>query len=411
MRECRPLARLLPCALSALACIAAGPAPAQDGDDQDGDLGGARVAAGLRTVGYFSDNFYNQPADTTSGYGTLINPVLGILKQSPKLELRGGIEAEYGMFDLPGSQDDYLDGSAQLRFATQATLRNQFRLEGEYKHGHDPFGADRTEDATVRDEDLDEWNRAAGAFHYRYGAPGARLNAELGVGSLSKSYTTNREATEPLSYESTTFDYTLFYNYSAKTAALIDFSRSDFSFDRPLGVVDGRGGELYRARFGMKWLATGKTSGDVRVGYRQRSFDAGTPDISGVDWEAGIDWAPVPRTMIRVETARSEQESYTVDARVIDIRSARVDGKHNLSSRLRASALLEYMQARFDRADPATGSTRKDDILTFGIGAEYRLLSKAWAVGNLSTTSRDSSLATREYDRLNAFVGVRLGTP
>lgn len=389
----------------ALCAFGAPAAVAQEDAGEAEDVGGARLKATLSSVAYFSDNYYNQATGGTSGYGTVITPALSVLKQSAKVELGGSVDAEYGMFNLPGSQDDYLDGEIKLRLVSQATLRNRFRLAGGFKHGHDPFGVDRTEDATARDDDLDRWNRVLGSLHYRYGAPGARINAEVGVGGLQKTYVTNRTATEPLNYDSTTVDYAVYYNYSAKTAALVDFSRSDFSFDRSFGVVDTRGGELYRVRTGVKWLATGKTAGDVRVGYRRRTFDAGTPDIEGFDWEAGVDWAPVPRSLVRLAVARSEQESYTPDARVINIRSARLDLRHNLSSRLRAEVGLDQIQADFDT------SGRSDDVFGADVGLQYLARSFVWVVGSVGTTTRDSTFANREYDRLNAFLGLRLGRP
>ena len=378
-----------------------GLAPAVQAQDDASDSG-----SGLRTqvtgVLFYSDNFYNQPSAKTAAYGAVLTPQAGFERRTSKLELGIDAQAEYGMFDQ-GSADNYLDGAALLRVAAQPTLRNHFRAEGGFKRGHDPFGVDRTEDAAARDSDLDEWNRTTFGLRWRYGAPGARMNAEIGGSLLEKKYVTNRAATEPLSYDSTRIDYTLFYHYSEKTSALLDFSREDFSFDRPFGVVDLRGGELYRVRTGAKWLATGKTSGDVRVGYRRRLFDAGTPSLEGFDWEAGVDWAPVPRSTLRLEMARSEQESYTVDARLIDVESLRLDWKYNLTSRTRSNARLERITADFD------ASGREDEILGLAVGAEHLALSYLWLVGNLGYNTRDSNVAAREYDRINAFLGVRLG--
>jgi len=377
---------------------------AQESADADA-VGGGRLKTELRALGFYTDNFYNQPANEADAYGLVLAPRATFVKQSQKIEVGVDGGVEYGAFDLPGSQDDYVDGLLQLRLASQPTLRNQFRLGGGFKRGHDPFGVDRTEDATTRDDDLDQWNRTALGLRWRYGAPGARMNAEVGASTLEKKYVTNRAVTDPLSYDSTRIDYTLFYNYSEKTSALLDFSREDFSFDRPLDPTapDPRGGELYRVRGGAKWLATGKTSGDVRLGYRRRTFDAGASNFEAVDWEAGVDWSPVPRTTLRLETARSEQESYTIDARVIDIESLSLDWKHNLSSRTRTTVRAERITADFDI------SGRSDEIYGLSAGAEHQALSWLWLTGNVGVNNRDSSVAAREYDRLNALFGVRLG--
>jgi polysaccharide biosynthesis protein VpsM len=382
-----------------LACLLAPCAHGQD-DDETAD---ARLKASLGSVVYFSDNFYNQSAGSESGYGTLLRPEFSYLKRTSRLDLAGAFDGEYGAFSLPGSDDDYVDGGAQLRLASQASLRNHVRFEAAFRRGHDAFGVNRTEDATARGTDLDQWNQVSGSMHYRYGSPGARLNAQVGAGRLEKRYVTNRAVTEPLNYDSTTVDYTLFYNYGPKTAALLDFVRSDFEFDRAFGATDSRGGELYRIRAGVKWLASGKTAGDVRAGYRRRTFDAGTPDFEGVDWEAGVDWSPVPRSTLRLQTARSEQESYVATARLIDVQSVALRWHYSVSSRARASLALEHLAADFD------GSGREDEIVSTALGAQVLVRSFIWMVGHVGFNTRDSTVANREYDRLDAYLGIRLG--
>jgi hypothetical protein len=390
--------------------LAAPLALAQDESEPD-ELGGGRLRASVSALGFYSDNFYNQPSAQADAFGALLAPSATYLKQSAKLEFAADGELAYGMFDLPGSHDDYLDGALGLRLASQPTLRNHFRVNGGFKRGHDPFGVNRTEDATARDDELDEWHRTTGGLRWRYGAPGARMNAEVGASVLEQKYTTNRTVTEPLSYDSTRVDYALFYNYSEKTSALLDFSREDFSFERSFDAtgLDLRGGELYRVRTGARWLATGKTSGDVRVGFRRRSFDAGTPEVEGVDWEAGVDWAPVPRSTLRLETARSEQESYTVDARIIDIESISLNWKHNLTSRTRTTVRLERITADFDTSGGSDEIRRSDEILGLTAGAEHLATSYLWLIGSIGYTTRDSNIAAREYDRIDARFGVRLG--
>jgi len=391
-------------AAGAVLALSATAAAQQDGDSTDDpDLTGPRVHLNLRSVGYYSDNFYNQPSDQASTLGALIKPSIGVLEESAKLQIQAALEGEYGTFDLPGSEDDYLDGSARFKLVSQGTARNQIRIGADFKHGHDAFGVNRTEDATARDDDLDRWNQANGSLHYKYGAAGARLNVELGLRALDKHYITNRTGTQVLNYQARTGEYTLFYNYSPKTSVLVDFSRTNYGFDRPFGVVDARAGDLYRARAGVRWQATGKTSGDVRVGWRERTFDNGAEDIEGADWEATVDWSPVPRTQFSFTTARSEQESYTADARVIGIDSYTVNWKYNLTARSRTTVVLERLNADFD------GSSRDDHITTAGVGLEHLLRRNFGVVANLNTTSRSSTVYYRDYDRLNAFIGIRLG--
>src|SRR5690349_12338441 len=157
----RRRARVLLSACAAMA-LTTPVAAQQEGDAHDAPDPAPRVSLNLRSVGYYSDNFYNQPSQQASTIGTLINPQVGFLEESAKLQLMGTLDGEYGIFDLPGSEDDYLDGNARFRLVSQSTARNQVRIGADFRHGHDAFGVNRTEDASARDEDLDRWNQASG---------------------------------------------------------------------------------------------------------------------------------------------------------------------------------------------------------------------------------------------------------
>lgn len=385
--------------------LAGTPAHGQlDDDFLENVLGGGRLHASLQATGYYTDNFFNEPADQEAASGTLIIPRVLYTKETAKIEFQGILEGEYGLFDVPGTADDYADGAAQLRLGVQPTLRNRVTLNAGLKHGHDAFGVNRTEDAAVQDQELDRWNEGTGGIHYRFGAPGAKINADLSVKELQKHYISNRLDTQVLNYDATTYQSGVYYNYSPKTSALLDFHWTDYSFDYPFGGgPDTRGGSLYRLRTGVKWLATAKTSGDIRVGYRARTFDSGEPDISGIDWEAGVNWSPAQRDQVEITTARLEQQSYRGDSRLLDVSATTLGWAHVFNARVRTQARLEYLSVDFE------GSGRNDEILGGGVTLEYLALSYLWVVANVATTGRDSNIEAREYDRFSGYLGIRLG--
>ena len=358
------------------------------------------VSSGL----FFTDNFYYQPANTEAGYGLLVRPEAVFTRQTRQVDLALFGRGEYGMFDAPGSEDDYLDGITGFRLGATPTLRNRFFVDAAYQLGHDPFGIDRTEDAATTGITLDRWTQVTGSAHYRYGAPGARINAEVGLAKVDKEYTTNETATQPLGYGATTVDYALFYNYSPKTAALIDFSRSHVELDAPFpSAIDDRSGQLYRARVGMRWLATAKTSGDVRVGYRRRAFDNAPETLEALDWSAGVQWSPTPPMTFELDSARSEQQSYRADAQVIDVRSTALTAARSFTSKTKGRLRLQQTRSTF------FGSGRVDDSQGIAVNVERRANSRLTWVADLAYDTRDSTVDVREYDRWSGFVGVRFG--
>lgn len=391
----------LPCALAL--------GPCNTGHAQSDDLG--RLRLGITAAAYYTDNVYYQPEQTQDALGALLRPEFVYRSEARKAQLEARANGEFGAFDTPGSKDNYLDATGALKLALTPTLRNRLALEGSYTLGHDPFGLQRTEGTPSTETDLDEWNQIAGGLRYRYGAPGARINAETGVSTLDKEYRTNRAATEFLDYRMTTVDYALFYNYSPKSSAVLSFSRGDVQFDKPFdnnagpggSDLDTRTGNVYQVRTGLVWLATEKTAGDVRGGYRRRTFDNVPESVEGFDWQASVRWSPTPPTLIELSSGRAEEQSYLTDANVIDTDFVALQARRSVTSRTRASVRVEQLNAGF------VGLARDDRTHNMRVGFEHVLKHNLFLVGSVDYGSRSSSAAFRDYDRLSGFVGVRLG--
>jgi hypothetical protein len=352
----------------------------------------------------YTDNFYYDTADEPQAdtIGFVVVPRAGYKTTKGRLDLLARIEGEVATFDLPGSADDYEDARIGLNSSWLATRRGRLDLRAGFDRSHDPFGINRTEDATVRDAELDIWHSLQAGALFHYGAPEATLNTEVGVSALQKSYQTNEAATRFLDYTSTAFSYTVFYNLSPKTATLFDFVRTNVQFDESFGALDARDGDEYRLRTGLRWLASGKTSGDLRVGVFRREFDNSPVAEEGLDWQLGLQWAPRARTLLELEGARGSQESYRIDTRVNITRSVTLRWKQYWGAR--ASSQLSAGHATTD----FIGLGRKDTAYNVRLGLDYMLSRSLSAVASAETYSRTSNDSTSEFDRLSAFAGVRL---
>lgn len=382
-------------------------------ESDDADTGSGRLQGSLTTLVSHTNNYFYQPTNEQSVTAGLLRPEIKFQAETSKTSLDLTGRVEYGTSTAPGSKDDYFDRKFGLDLGWTPTYRNRFSFEGSLDHGHDPFGIARTEGSPVLNTDLDQWNHSQGGARYRYGAPSARVNAEVGVSARNVDYTTNRAATQFLDYKSTTVDYNLFYNYTPKTSLVLSFSRTGVDFNMPFdtdgsggpspGDIDTRGGKVYQARAGIRWLATAKTSGDIRAGYRQRTFDNVPGNLEGFDWQAGVQWSPTSPLLVELKTARSEEQSYRVDANVIDVESNALSIKRTVNSRSRVSLDFAQTKSRF------FGSGRDDQTRSAGVGLEYAAMSSVFLVANLGYQTRDSTLAGLDYRRMDGFVGLRLG--
>lgn len=401
------LGRWIRAVLLLAASIAAVPAFAQEDDQAEEpglEFGGGIWRPAIETSYFHSDNFYNQSFAEQSASGVLIRPKLSYVSSAGRLTFNSLLDTEYGQFDLPGSADDYLDASVRAQLDYAGGTRHRLDLLGMFQHEHDPFGIDRTEDPGARRTELDRWNQTNGRLRYRFGAAGAAINAEVAVSGLRKAYITNRGDTDPLNYDSFGAEYQLSYRYSPKSSVLVDVSRIDVEFDSSFGGgPEQRDGRLYRARLGMRWLATAKTAGDVRIGVRRRSFDNGAEPLEGLDWQAGIQWSARAKTLIELRTFRSDQESYVSSSRLIDLKAVNLEITQTLTARLKGTLGVENTRAKF------IGGNREDDIWGTGLRFSYLMRRYLHLEARAQYTERESSTAARDYDRLNSYIGIRVG--
>jgi hypothetical protein len=385
------------CAAIAVA-IMSGSAAAQ------GSFDSSRVSADVLGEGTYTDNFYYNTADEPqeAAFGAVIAPHAAYKGTKGRLDLLAEVTGELATFNTEGGMDDYEDGRAGLNSSWLATRRGRLDLRASYERSHDPFGINRTEDASVQNRELDIWHAMQAGMLFHYGAPEATLNTEVGLSALQKAYQTNEAETRFLDYTSTSLQYTVFYNFSAKTAMLFDFVRSDIQFDESFGAVDTRSGDEYRLRTGVRWFATGKTSGDLRVGVYRRYFEEIQASEKGLDWQATVKWAPRARTLIDLEAGRGSQESYRADTNVNITRSVTARWTQYWGARLSSRLSAARVTTEF------VGLGRKDTAYNLRLGLDYMLSQSLSAVIAAESFNRTSNEPTSEFDRTSAFAGIRL---
>ncbi|MGH8442132.1 MAG: outer membrane beta-barrel protein [Nevskiaceae bacterium] len=374
-------------------------AAAQEGFDS------SRASADVGLSGVYTDNFYygTDAEVRTSAMGAVLTPQAEYKAAKGKFNLLGSLAGEVGTFDTPGSADDYEDVNVNGAISWLATRRGRLDVRAGFERRHDPFGINRTENALVRDADLDIWQATQAGMLFHYGSPEAVLNAEVGLSTMAKAYQTNEAQTRFLGYRATAAQYALFYNIGPKTSVLFDFVRSNVSFEHEFTPVDTRAGNEYRVRTGLRWLASAKTSGDVRVGVYRRDFDQSTENEEGLDWEIGANWAPRARTLLELKSSRASQESYRTDTQVNLTRDVTAGWTQYWGARTSSKLRVSRGESEF------VGLGRTDSLYNVGLGVDRTLSQSLTVVMSVDSFSRTSNDSTSEFERFIAYVGVRLG--
>jgi polysaccharide biosynthesis protein VpsM len=364
---------------------------------------GSRLLLSLATGMRYASNYYYQDTDEDSAIGLVVSPSALLVTDRGELRYQFSAVAEAGAFDLEGDADDYLDGVLSARFDWQPLTRHYFAGGVSWTSDHDAFGTRRTEAAGLLDRKLDRWEEKGANLVYRFGAAEARINLEGELGSYTREYTTNRDTTQFLDYDTDAARATAYYRISSKTRLLAEVILADIDYDSVLATQPTRAGEVTRYRLGAAWQATGKTKGDLRLGRVERDFDSNLqPDYDEFDWQVSVAWEPRARDRLFFDTGREPEESFLNDASVIDNRYYRMRWEHDWGPRL--TTRLRYAFNTLDYR----GIAREDDVQELSLGLEYKPTRRWSLFGEIAQQTRDSNLALRDYDNTVVSAGIRL---
>lgn len=393
--------------LMAAAMSATLPAHAQseDGPSIAEELAdGSRLRTSLETgISYTSNFFYADSAgDEQDATGLLVRPAAMVSHVVPRFRFYGGGKAELAWFDLQDDVDDYTDYELNLGSQWTPASRHVFSFAAEYRDDHDPFGTERTEGTPLEGREIDKWRQTHTNVGYRYGLPSDRYNVELRASGLNKTYHNNRGVTQYLDHEIASAQLFAYYNVGAKTSlyALLAGQHSYYEETAP-GAFD-RGADTTRYMLGTRWLASAKTSGDIRAGYVVRDPAAGERSAyRRFDWQARLTWAPRAVREFRLTTGRQPQESFLNTVDFIDHRYVGVAWNEQWTPRLQTEVRGRYVESAF------VGSARVDETVYYALSTEFGLSRDLKLLGLVGNDRRDSDAVFAEYDRFYAYLGAR----
>lgn len=370
---------------------------------------GVSLAPGLRgtaSVGLessYNSNYYLQADNPQSSFGFVLTPNVLLLREAKNIRYQFGAGLEAAKYtNVDQGPDSYLDSTISGKLEWNPLTRHRFAGDYYTKFSHDPFGSFRTENGFNVGQPLDKWVETAGHVSYRYGAQGALFNLESAVGVTARRYTTNRDSTAILDFRSISLRETGYVNVSSKTSFLAEVEHDNTGYYKDAPSFPGRDFQENHYRAGVHWLATGTTSGDIRVGRFRRSYDnPQVPKNTATDWLATLTWAPLAYSVFSVQTGVQSAQSYLADVQLIENRFELVDWTHDWSYSFRTRLLYTHVNSEF------VGSSRTDNIDTVGAEANY-LSSQRWMwLTGASYSHRTSDIAARDYNDTSVYMALR----
>lgn len=365
-----------------------------------GFLGGGKVEASVVR----RENYFYESSGGISATGYRVRPEVMVNRAGSIATLALDAFLEHSRYDLPGTLDEYMDYGTNGSLSWRPLTKHGFELSAGYLRGHDQPGLLRTEEGPqLNARDIDEWESTRLGLSYRYGSPSSLASNELSVGARSREYVSNRADTQLLNYDGVQLGYQLSYAYSPKTSVLFTVGHSSTNYEiGTLANGNSRDGNELAVRTGLRWVATGKTSGQILIGARSYSVDGrARPAREGFSWRANFDWSPLDTTTLRLSTSQSTTETFRNDTLFIDDRGLDASWRQVWSERFNTTLKAGYVNSDF------VGTDRTDETFNLSAGASYLLLRTVNLFGEYVSQQRQSTRAGRDYTAPEARVGLR----
>lgn len=333
-----------------------------------------------------------------------------------QLELKNGpshYDLQYGFRSWTwhsSSADDYLDQFVAIKTHTEFTNRNKLDFKVNYIDSHNLRGTFYTAPGLpfsqlAKPDTFHEYNAE---LKYRYGAVGAEGNLELITGFNDLTYDTRPEVTH-------TYDKTrvylipgFYYRIMPKTELLAQVEADWYLYKYQTTPVN-YSYNLQRYLVGVKWDATAKTSGTLRIGYMTQQFDSGAPGKSGISGDIGMTWAPLTYSRFHLNFSRNIVPTigYGTSATVNTVSAG---WTHNWNSKLSTHLDGGYTNmVNQNVATPAVNSNQVTNNYYYAnVGVDYAI--QDWiSVGlDYKFNNLSSSYNVQNYDQNRVMLYVTL---
>ncbi|MEM7545961.1 MAG: outer membrane beta-barrel protein [Pseudomonadota bacterium] len=388
-------ARDLVCAcLLVLICCTMGWAQTDENRDQRGTrLGGLILSPTIDTSLSYNDNIFSEEGDPTDSLILRFTPAAEIASDWRRHSIALAGEAEIGRF-LSSPEDNYIDGSFGFEGTVDATRATRARLNLDISREHEERGSD---DAPLTLNGPVELLRIGAMLTGQYAPGRLRLQPSAGVERIEfTGFQNDRDR------DSIRLGALIGWRYSGKTELFAEGSLTltDFDDEADRSGFD-RDNTSVRLLAGVDWDMSRLIQWRLAAGFERRRYDdPALTGFSGPVVEGRMTWKPTRLIEINTIAARRIEETTIAPASGIDVLSGRVAARWDIRRTLDLTA-----DAVFERRD-FRGTTRTDNAVSIGIGAEWQIRRGAVLSAGYRHVRERSSAPGEDHSANLLFLGV-----
>lgn len=343
-------------------------------------VGPLRLHPHMGVAQMYTDNVFRTNSNKTSDFLTTLSP--GIQARLPfagfhsvLLDYRTNLQY-YSRTSSNDVQDQTATGAFKFNFPGGLTID----LHGEHKLGHDPRGS-AVDNVNTQRLGVNKWT--ADGFTGQTEYVGAQSSVGLYVQTLRWKYLNNNQG--PIRDRLTNRADLMFSRNITDSLSLrttVGAQQSIYDQNRNLDNV------IYTFSGGATWNVSGKTSGDILVGYQHVQFTraqvAQPPPLnqffrdkdtySNIYVMGRLNWQATPLLGITLQVYRSIQQTVASGSLFYTATGVNLTARHELTDRTTFQLNLGYEQDKFQGVSGSTtnGSDRSEDLKNVAVGVNYR---------------------------------------
>lgn len=330
------------------------------------------------------DNVFRQPGSSELSDSIItISPELTLIKEFGKHQLTAQYLGDYASYDKY-SEEEYDDHAVNVDLFLDLTRKFNIDLQANYIEGHESRGAPGIVPGLTANPTLWEENRLFAGFSY--GRRTAKAQFEIDLVTKNLDFTNNSQ--DARDRDTNTIAGRVFFNVGEKTSLFIEAKQNDIDYDDPASTLDSTE-NFYHV--GVRWDATAKTSGEIKVGTFDKDFDsAASLDDDGTSYEGSITWEPQTYSRLIVGLSQLPYEASTGDS-FYTSSLVSLDWEHDFNSKLALNLNVS------SGTDDYSGA-REDDLFNAGVGINYQF--RRWLDFGLkyNYSDRDSNVSTADFE-------------
>lgn len=364
-------------------------------------LGPMYVAPTVDTRLQYTDNLFRSPDDKkTSGFSVIRPRVQAWLENGFDTYSFTYTLTDYRYFN--SDDDDFVDHQFNIDVHHEFNARNVWNVYGEFLDGHQQRGTGLSEGLAVKliDEPI-EFERITAGTDYTIGSQSSKGRAVLTAKYHDTEYQNFRGRTRYRDYDQYVVDGTFYWKVASKTDIVAEMSYQEARYDLVNPLQSSSDSEEYNYLLGVSWEPTAKTSGSVKLGWYERSYESEQrEDSDGFSWAVDVSYSLRSYSVFNLQSSRSTQES-NGRGDAVNTQTTRLAWNHTWTSRSSTN-----LAATFSNQDTA-GSTRQDDV--YAVQVKYNYAMRRWldlGIG-YSYEERKSAIDQYDYDRNTIFVEAK----